>query len=136
VLVPDPPAGERRAMLEGLAASPPLAAGLWLLGRLVGFVVAAPVVEELAFRGYLMRRLGAVDFDAVPPRAVGWAAILVSSLLFGAMHDWLLAGTAAGVVYALVFRHRGRLADAVLAHATTNALLVAFALSTGRWWLL
>jgi CAAX prenyl protease-like protein len=136
LLVPPPPADDGDALAAGLSTLPPVAAGVWMLVRLVGFVVTTPLVEELAFRGCLMRRLDAVEFERVPPQAVGWSAIAVSSLLFGAMHDWIVAGTVAGLGYALVYRRSGRLRDAVLAHATTNGLLAVLALSTGRWWLL
>jgi membrane protease YdiL (CAAX protease family) len=59
--------------------------------------------------------------------------LLVSSLLFGALHQRWLAGAAAGVVYALAQRRRGELADAVVAHGTTNGLLAAHALAVGDW---
>jgi hypothetical protein len=55
-------------------------------------------------------------------------------LAFGLLHEqcWP-AGTIAGLLFAVALRQRGRLADAVLAHATANASLVAFALLTGHW---
>ncbi len=105
----------------------------WLIGRLAGSVLVAPLAEELAFRGYLVRRLISAEFDAVPPGRLTWHALLVSSLLFGALHQRWLAGAAAGVVYALAQRRRGELADAVVAHGTTNGLLAAHALAVGDW---
>ena len=59
---------------------------------------------------------------------------MISSVVFGALHGerWL-AGTLAGIVYALVLVRRGRMGEAVIAHATTNALLAAWVLSTGQW---
>jgi exosortase E/protease (VPEID-CTERM system) len=108
-------------------------AAAWLIGRVVGSVAVAPLAEELAFRGYLVRRLIAADFQAVPPGRLTWASWLISSLLFGALHGRWLAGTAAGAMYALAPRRRGELGDAVLAHGTTNGLLTAYALATGDW---
>jgi membrane protease YdiL (CAAX protease family) len=52
---------------------------------------------------------------------------------FGALHGRWLAGTLAGLCYALALYRRGRLGDAVLAHATTNALIAADVLATGTW---
>ena len=53
-----------------------------------------------------------------------WASHFVSSLLFGALHGRLwLPGMLAGVAFALLFQRRGRIGDAILAHATTNAML-------------
>ena len=62
-----------------------------------------------------------------------WRAVALSSLLFGLLHGRWLAGTAAGVGYALLLTRRGRLADAVLAHMTTNALIAAMVIVQHRW---
>jgi exosortase E/protease (VPEID-CTERM system) len=116
-----------------LAELPRAWAAAWLIGRVVGSVVVVPLVEELAFRGYLVRRLIAAKFETVPPGRLTWPSLLISSLLFGALHGRWLAGMAAGAVYALAQRRRGELGDAVLAHGTTNGLLTAYALATGDW---
>jgi CAAX prenyl protease-like protein len=106
----------------------------WLAFRLAGAVIAVPLAEELAFRGYLIRRLVAEEFDKLPRYRFTTWGLVVSSLLFGAMHGsrWL-AGTLAGLVYALIFVRRGRLGEAVVAHAVTNALIAAAVLGLG-WW--
>jgi len=111
----------------------PFWAALWLITRVVGSVVVVPLAEELAFRGYLLRRMVAADFRAVSPGRFTWVAVAVSSAAFGALHGRWLAGTLAGVLYALVYARRGKLGDAVLAHAVTNALLAASVLTTGQW---
>jgi membrane protease YdiL (CAAX protease family) len=54
-------------------------------------------------------------------------------VLFGAMHSRLIAGTLTGALYLLCYRRRGELADAILAHAITNALIAAYVLTTGTW---
>lgn len=106
---------------------------LWLALRLLGSILVAPLVEELAFRGFLQRRLVSRDFAELPYQAVPVWAMLGAALAFGALHQqWLLA-TAAGFAYSLVARSRGRLSDAVLAHAASNLLLSAWVLATGRW---
>ena len=127
------PAHAGDPVADGVAALAAPERGVWLAVRLLGAVVAAPIAEELAFRGYLARRLAGRDFTAVDPTKLGWLAIATSSLLFGLMHDRVVAGTAAGVLYALAYRRRGSLGDAVVAHATTNLLLVSVVLATGRW---
>jgi len=48
---------------------------------------------------------------------------------------WLLAGVA-GVILSLVYLHRGRLADAVAAHALANGIIAAVAVWRGDWWLI
>ena len=42
-------------------------------------------------------------------------------------------GTACGMLYALALRSRGRLFDAILAHAVTNGTLAVVAATTGRY---
>jgi exosortase E/protease (VPEID-CTERM system) len=120
-------------LAEGLSRLDPATRAVWLAFRLAGSVAVVPLVEELAFRGYLARRLTAPDFESVPLDRVGWLALLGSALLFGLMHRAVLAGTAVGVLYGLAARRRGQLADAVVAHAVTNALLALTVLATGRW---
>jgi exosortase E/protease (VPEID-CTERM system) len=129
---PAPPS-DGPSLGAALRELPPITAAIWLAFRVAGSVVAVPMAEELAFRGYLLRRLSARDFLAVTPARVTWVAVVVSSLLFGALHGRWLAGTLAGLIYAAAFLRRGRLGDAVLAHATTNALIAALVLTRGSW---
>jgi len=129
--IPQKEAGS--AIATGLAGMSGGWAALWLVFRVVGSVVTVPVAEELAFRGYLVRRLIASDFDNVPPQRFTWLSFLASSVLFGASHGRWVAGTVAGLFYAWAMYRRGRIADAMVAHATTNALLAAYVLSTGSW---
>jgi membrane protease YdiL (CAAX protease family) len=49
------------------------------------------------------------------------------------MHQHWLAGMLAGGGYAVALYQRGRLGDAIVAHATSNALIAVSALGFGRW---
>ena len=105
----------------------------WIAFRFAGSVITVPLAEELAFRGYLLLRLGrqrpAINSDL----HFNLLAFGVSSLLFGLMHgDWL-AGTLAGMAYAWARYRRGLLGDAVIAHMVTNLLLSLYVLSTQQW---
>jgi exosortase E/protease (VPEID-CTERM system) len=106
----------------------------WITVRAAAAISTVPIAEELAFRGYLARRLVALDFESVSFRALMPTSIVVSSVLFGLLHGshWL-AGTLAGAVYALVARRGNRFGEAVAAHATTNALLAAWVIARGDW---
>ena len=103
------------------------------LSGLDGSVVVVPLAEELAFRSFLTRRLVAADFTEVLPGQFSWPSFLISSALFGALHGRWLAGTIAGMAYALVLYRRGELGDAISAHAITNALIAAYVLATGAY---
>jgi exosortase E/protease (VPEID-CTERM system) len=108
-------------------------ATLWLGFRVVGSVLVIPFVEELAFRGYLLSRLAAAEFEVIGRRRFSWAAFLLSSAAFGAMHERWFAGAGAGMAYALAFYRHGRLGDAIVAHVTTNGLIALSVLMFGAW---
>lgn len=117
-----------------LAHASPLSRLAWLAFRIFGAVITVPVAEELAFRGFLFRRLVSADFESVAWRAFAWMPFLISSVGFGLLHgDRWLAGTLAGMIYALAMLRRGRIGEAVAAHAVTNALLAGYVLATGNW---
>ena len=119
---------------EKLAALPPALRGLWIISRLGGGVLIVPIAEELAYRGYLMRRLQKADFDALPFQAVRWLALAATAVLFGLVHGALwLPGIAAGVVFGLLVVRRGQIGEAVVAHATSNAMIAASVLGWGQW---
>ncbi len=126
--------GPPKAMPAALAAATPAVSFTWLMLRLIGGVVTVPIAEELAFRGFGLRRLIDTDFEGVSWQAFTWPALLISSVLFGVMHGerWL-AGTAAGILYALAMRRHGRLGEAILAHAVTNGLIAVWVLRFQRW---
>jgi len=106
----------------------------WIAVRTVATVVTVPLAEELAFRGYLMRRLIATDFESVGWARYSWLAVILSSLAFGALHGarWL-PGATAGALYAFAMLRKGRIGEAVAAHATTN-LLISFAVLHYNHW--
>jgi CAAX prenyl protease-like protein len=107
-------------------------AAVWLIFRVLGSVITVPIAEELAFRGYVLRRLISPDFDKTSPRFT-WLSFLLSSFLFGALHGRWPAGTVAGMFYAWAMYRRGKVTDAIIAHATTNALIAAEVLIFGNW---
>lgn len=114
----------------GLASTEPLLwVALWAAFRVVGYVLVTPVVEELAFRAFLVQRL-----EQSPIGRFSWAALLVSSVFFGALHGQMwIAGILAGAAFAVAFYRRRMIADAVMAHGVTNALLVVYASTTRQW---
>ena len=55
-------------------------------------------------------------------------------MLFGLTHqEWWFAATIAGLVYAVTALRTGRLLDAIIAHVTTNVLLLFYVGGTMRW---
>ena len=124
---PDPMPFELSAMPVALSLT-------WIAIRAISSATIVPLAEELAFRGFLMRRLVAADFQAVPYQSVGLGALLTSALVFGLSHGAMwFPGIVAGLLYGWVTVRSGSLGEAVAAHATTNALLAALVLAAGKW---
>lgn len=83
-------------------------------------IVIAPVVEEIFWRGLLLRGLRA--------RLPRWAALAAAALLFGATHFQLAALpglTLAGLAFAWLADRSGRLGSAIVAHVAFNAVTIA-----------
>lgn len=107
--------------------------GALIAVRWLGAALLVPVMEELFWRGFLMRWLERPDFEDVDPRRVGLRAVVISTLLFMLAHTLWLAAIVAGLTYALLYARTGRLWNAVLAHAVTNGALGAWVVATGHW---
>lgn len=87
------------------------------LVALLFLLLVAPLIEELVFRATLFRAW-----------RVRWSpmlALLVSSLLFGAIHRVPAAAFVTGLTYALLYTRTRSLWAAVLAHSLNNATMVA-----------
>ncbi|MFV1491426.1 exosortase E/protease, VPEID-CTERM system [Phaeobacter sp. JH18-32] len=104
---------------------------LWIATRLLGTIILVPIIEELFFRGYLLRRMAG---QGQVLRAV--IALVVSSLMFGLMHDRFALGMAAGAIFGALYLRGGGLPAAILAHMVANALIAYVAFATGNWTLI
>jgi membrane protease YdiL (CAAX protease family) len=104
----------------------PIAIALMFLG----VAITAPIVEEVAFRGYL--------FAALTRWRGPWLAAIVSGLFFGAAHVLvhppavLLPIAIMGFLLAMVFWITGSLLPCIALHAANNALVIS--LSVGWSW--
>lgn len=103
--------------------------------RFVRLVIVVPLVEEIFWRGFLLRYLIKDDFTQVPIGAFSWLSFTVVTAGFVFEHsppDWPAAAVT-GVLYNLVAYRTRSLSACVLAHAVTNALLGIYVLKTGQW---
>ena len=129
---PNPTADlEVSATLMGYSARARVA---WITFRVLAAVITVPLAEELAFRGFLMRRLISSDFDFV--------SLGVSRGLHFSSLPWFSAFCTVDIglrryrrrdSLGLAVIRRGRIGDAVVAHATANALLAAYILAYHKW---
>jgi len=117
-----------------LAALPSTLQAAWVIGHSLASVAVTPLVEELAFRGYLMRRIRSVDFQSVLPRAAGGQALIISAVVFGLCQGvFWIPGMITGAIFGLLYMRTGRLGEAVAAHVTGNALMAAMVLGGAQW---
>lgn len=106
----------------------PLYTGGWAIVRICGACLVIPLIEELAWRGWLYRWTIQSDAFAVPPGTLHIGALLFSSILFASVHTRWLVAFSCGILYALVYIRTRSLWPAVAAHATTNLMLGAHVL--------
>jgi CAAX prenyl protease-like protein len=106
-----------------------------IIFRFVRLVVVVPLIEEIFWRGFLLRYLIAEDFDRVSFGAFSWFSFLAVTVLFTFSHskaDWP-AALLTGVLYNLVAYRTKSLTSCVLAHAVTNLLLGLWIMKTQQW---
>lgn len=107
---------------------------LVLTFRVFRAVVIVPIVEELFWRGWLMRWLIHTDFHKVPFGTYAPLSFWVTALLFASEHGpYWDVGLIAGILYNWWAIRTRSLADCILAHAVTNGALCAWVLVTGNW---
>jgi CAAX prenyl protease-like protein len=121
-------------MPDSLSQLPGPARWFWIVSRALAAIVTVPICEELAYRGYLMRRFVSPDFDTLAFRDVPWFALAAAAIIFGISHGGLFVpAILAGAAYGLLAIRTNKLGEAIAAHATTNALLVVAVLVFDQW---
>jgi CAAX prenyl protease-like protein len=102
--------------------------------RVLESAILVPVVEELFWRGWLMRWAIRPDFESVPMGQYTALSFWVVALLFASEHGpYWEVGLIAGVAYNWWLVRTRNLADCMLAHAVTNALLAGYVLRFDQW---
>src|SRR5215813_9347741 len=103
--------------------------------RVFGSVAVVPIVEELFWRGWLMRWLiRPEDFQSVPLGTYTHSSFWITAILFAAEHgSYWDVGLLAGIIYNSWMVRTRRLADCIVAHAVTNGLLAAHVLYSAHW---
>jgi CAAX prenyl protease-like protein len=105
-----------------------------LLFRTIRAVILVPIIEELFWRGWLMRWLVSPNFESVPLGAYTRSAMWISALLFASEHGpYWEVGLIAGLAYNYWMVKTRSLGDCIFAHAVTNGILSLFVIATGRW---
>jgi CAAX prenyl protease-like protein len=103
--------------------------------RFLRLVVVVPLVEEIFWRGFLLRYLIDEKFDRVPFGTFSWLSFLAVTVAFTLSHstpDWP-AALLTGALYNWVAYRTKSLSTCVATHAVTNGLLGLWIMFTKQW---
>lgn len=105
-----------------------------LFFRTLRAIVIVPIVEELFWRGWMMRWLVSSNFHKLPLGVYTASSFWITAVLFASEHGpYWEVGLIAGIAYNWWMVRTKSLGDLIYAHAVTNACLCAFILGTKRW---
>jgi CAAX prenyl protease-like protein len=108
--------------------------GFFIMVRLMESAILVPILEELFWRGWLMRWMIRANFESVPVGRYTALSFWTVAFLFGGEHGpYWDVGLMAGVTYNWWAVRTRSLADCMLAHAVTNALLAGYVLVFNQW---
>ena len=103
--------------------------------RFVRLVVVVPLIEEIFWRGFLLRYLIDEKFDRVRFGTFSWLSFLGVTVAFILVHspaDWP-AAVVTGMLFNGVAYWTKSLSACVLTHAITNLLLGFWIMQTKQW---
>jgi len=107
---------------------------VFLFFRISGTALLVPVIEELFWRGWLMRYLISADFQKVRLGAYAPFSFWLTALLFASEHGpYWEVGFLAGIAFNWWMMRTRSLGDCILAHAVTNGCLAAYVIAAGQW---
>lgn len=106
----------------------------FLIWRILVSVVAVPILEELFWRGWLMRWLIDQPFTKVPLGQYQAQAFWIVAVLFATEHgSYWDVGLITGVIYNWWMVRTRSLWSCILMHAVTNAALAWYVVTQGKW---
>ena len=103
--------------------------------RFLRLVVVVPIMEELFWRGWLMRRLVEEDVDEVPLGTFTWLSFIGVALLFGLAH-WpadFWPAVVTGLLWNGLMVRMKNVTCCILSHAAINLALGLWIMGTGQW---
>ncbi|MEY2487716.1 MAG: protease family protein [Verrucomicrobiota bacterium] len=115
--------------------SQPVSFWLTVILRFLRLVIVVPLLEEIFWRGFLLRYLIDEKFDQVPLGKFSWFSFAVVTVAFAAAHssaDWPAALLTGALYNAVAYRTKS-LSTCVITHASTNLLLGLWIMHTKQW---
>jgi uncharacterized protein len=111
----------------------PVTRWAFIVARLAGLVILVPVVEELFWRGFLLRWLLSPDWEHEKLGQMSARSFAVVTLLFTLAHpEWIAAAVYCSLLNGLLYWKRD-LWNCIVAHGVSNLVLGIYILSMGSW---
>ena len=105
---------------------------LW--SRILRAVALVPIIEELFWRGWLMRWLIHPRFETVKLGTYRLFSFAITAILFASEHGpYWDVGLVTGLLWNAWMVRTKSLGDCILVHAVTNACLCGYVVATHRW---
>lgn len=106
----------------------------FIVVRVIESALLVPIIEELFWRGWLMRWTIRSDFESVPVGKYTAFSFWTVAILFASEHGpYWDVGLIAGAAYNWWCVRSRNLGDCMLAHAVTNGLLAGYVLIFDQW---
>jgi len=125
--------GQRLGFNPFQTISEPFFRWIFVLVRSVGLVLLVPVVEELFWRGFLLRWVISANWEEQPIGIFTFRSFLWVVLLFTTAHPEWFAAAVYCILLNLLLYWKKDLWLCVVAHCTSNFSLVVYVLLTGSW---
>jgi CAAX prenyl protease-like protein len=107
---------------------------MFILFRVLVSVITVPILEELFWRGWLMRWLIDRNFEKVALGTYSAQAFWIVAALFASEHgSFWDVGLLTGVIYNWWMIRTKSMWDCILMHAVTNACLAWYVLHYDQW---
>jgi len=106
-----------------------------LVFRFLRMAIVVPFVEEIFWRGFLLRYLIKEDFELVPFGAFTWRSFGIVVVFFMLEHQPVdyPAAFVTGMLFNWIAIRTRSLSSCILAHAITNLLLGFYIMTTRQW---
>jgi len=107
---------------------------LWIAVRFIGLAAVVPLIEELFWRGFLVRYIDNMDdYRKVIAGNHSWIATGVVTAAFASIHPEWLAAVAYALLTDQLLRRTKSVGACVVMHAVTNLLLGIYVVATKSW---
>jgi CAAX prenyl protease-like protein len=111
----------------------PITRWTFIAVRLGGLVILVPIIEELFWRGFLLRWYISPDWQRVKLGQFSVGSFIGVTLCFALAHsEWFAAAVYCGLLNGLLYWKKD-LWNCIVAHGVSNLLLGIYIVSLGRW---